>query len=167
MDEYLAQCKNIEVEIAKLNEYIYKMRYYSKRKSNSVMNDQEEKKIDTRIQILTDFFKNTTKKVKAELKDIQNDNEKLSSERDEFEYTSRINRWEVLTKNLSDVVDAYRSSQLDHSKEEKERLKSQFRIAKPEATDEELHELVHLNPYIIEVSPPPKPTAITGFNIEP
>lgn len=143
MRNFLQRCKKIEEEIKKLAEYIKKLKYYSNYKNNSILNEKEEKGLDNKIHILTNFFKKTSTQIKQELKEIHDENKEYKIENNEFEYVTRNDRWEVMTKNLSKTIESYRNEQLTHSKEEKERLKSQFLIVNPDATEEELHELVH------------------------
>lgn len=142
MNKFLAKCNLIEDEITKLQDYIDKMRYYSNYKSNSVLSDKDEKKLDNKIHILNGFFKKTSHKVKEELREIHEENKKLDIEEDEFVFNTRNDRWEIMTRELSETIEMYRVEQLEHSKEEKKRLKSQFLISKPDATDEELNELL-------------------------
>lgn len=140
--KFLDRCNLIEDEITKLHDYIDRMKYYSNYKSNSVLSDKDEKKLDNKIHILNGFFKKVSHKVKEELKEIHDDNKKLDIEEDEFVYNARHDRWEVMTRELSETLELYRTEQLEHSKEEKKRLKSQFLIANPDASEEELNELV-------------------------
>ncbi|KRH95138.1 SNARE protein Syntaxin 1 [Pseudoloma neurophilia] len=143
INRFLDKCNLIEEDIAKLHEYIERMRYYGNYKSNSVLSEKDEKKLDNKIHILNGFFKKKSHKVKEELKEIHNENQNLSIDDDEFIYNTRNDRWEVMTRELSETIELYRTEQLEHSKEEKKRLKSQFLIANPDATEEELHELVN------------------------
>lgn len=143
IQEFLDKCKRIENEILRLNEYIKKMRYYGNCKSNSILSEKEEKGLDNKISILTGFFKKMSHQIKADLHEIHEQNKGLRIEEDEFVFHTRNDRWEVMTRELSETVELYRTEQLEHSKEEKKRLKSQFLIANPDATEDDLHELVH------------------------
>ncbi|ELA47623.1 hypothetical protein VCUG_00946 [Vavraia culicis subsp. floridensis] len=143
MDEFLGRCKKIEDKIDKLRVYIHKLKSISNKKANSILSDHEETELDNRISVLNNLFKENSKQVKERLKAMQEENNQLNPEDEEFEADTRNNRWQVLTNYLAETIELYRTEQLNHTKEEKERLKSQFLIAKPDASEEELHELVN------------------------
>ncbi|ELQ76794.1 SNARE protein Syntaxin 1 [Trachipleistophora hominis] len=143
MDEFLGRCKKIEDEIDKLRQYIHKLKVLSNRKANSILSDREETELDNRITVLNNMFKENSKRVKEKLKDMHEENKEISPEDEEFEADTRNNRWQVLTNYLAETIELYRTEQLNHTKEEKQRLKAQFLIAKPDATEDELHDLVN------------------------
>lgn len=143
MNEFLSECRKIEDRIEKLNKLIQKLKYLSNLKANSIMSDMEENNLDNKVSVLNNLFKEDSSDLKEKLKTIHDENKHVNSEENEFEADTRNSQWQVLTNKLAETIELYRTEQLSHTKEEKKRLKSQFLIVKPDATEQELHELLN------------------------
>ncbi|KAK1349836.1 syntaxin [Hamiltosporidium tvaerminnensis] len=143
MQNFLSQTRRISEEINTLTEYKEKFIYISNTKSKSVLKESEERNLESQIKVLNNMFSQLSSKIKLELKKMSEENEKIQNEEKEsnFLYETRNNHWQVLTKKLVQAINSYRESQVNYNNIEKDRLKSQYIIAKPTATEEELEEL--------------------------
>ncbi|EPR79539.1 T-SNARE complex subunit/syntaxin [Spraguea lophii 42_110] len=145
MDIFLSTVLEINRKIGKLKEYLQKLEYISNIKYNSVMDEDKEEKLDRKIEAINVVFKELSKEVKGDLQNIGEGTiaEEHSETPNGFYIEIRINHWKVLTKKLSDVINEYRTIHVEYNREEQEKMKKQFLIAPPEATDEELADILN------------------------
>ncbi|ELQ73836.1 SNARE protein Syntaxin 1, partial [Trachipleistophora hominis] len=66
-------------------------------------------------------------------------------EKDSSTYNAIKEQWTTLTHNLTQVVSDFRYVQVEHNNREKEMLREQYLIARPEASEKEISELMTTN----------------------
>ncbi|EPR79540.1 t-SNARE complex subunit/syntaxin [Spraguea lophii 42_110] len=144
MNEFLNDTRKISLDIKKSERYLNKLIITCNRKLHSILDEDEEKQTEKRIEIINDLFKQQITQIKFELKEMGDKNTHLKeNSKDKFLIVTRNAHWQSLTKKFNHVVDEYRLSQLDYNREEQERLKSQYLIAHPDATKEQLDDLLN------------------------
>lgn len=139
--EVLRRVRESNRQINTLREYVKKLKYLNSLKENSVLPEEEEISLFAQIQALNDLFKNLSDQVKEFLKKVYLFLEQ-SDDKDSSTYNAVKEQWTTLTHNLTQVVSDFRYVQVEHNNKEREMLRDQYLIARPDASDKELNELM-------------------------
>ncbi|EPR79541.1 t-SNARE complex subunit/syntaxin [Spraguea lophii 42_110] len=144
MNNFLSSTRNTKQKIERLGEYLEKFKYTYKLKSQSVSTENEEKMMDNQLTAINDLFKKLSAEIKLDLKNMLEETEiEKETNTDKFYLDARMKHWQALTRNLSNVINEYRSVQIEYNNEEKEKLKGQYLIANPYATRKQLEDVVN------------------------
>ncbi|KAF7683565.1 Syntaxin-2 [Astathelohania contejeani] len=142
MESFLNDARILSRKISTLNEYTEKVKKLNTKKCQSVLTEEEENSMNAQVAALNDMFKDLSREIKEQLKAIYEQNESIRGT-NEFLYQTRNSHCKALTNKLADAVNLYRGTQVEHNQQEKTMLRSQYMIAKPNATEEELDKLVN------------------------
>lgn len=132
MEEFLKKSKELNKRIDNLENFLTKLKYQTNLKRNSIMTENEESQVNNKIKAINDLFKTEVDDIKNELNEI------LKKSETEFEKETRISHYKSLSEKLTNIINKYRYIQLDYNRNERNRFKSMYRIARPDATEEEL-----------------------------
>ncbi|WUR02187.1 syntaxin-like protein [Vairimorpha necatrix] len=140
MDEFLTNSKNFFSEVNKLKGYTLTFEHLGARKNNGYVDEKSEKKINSQMEAINNKFR----KVSTDLKNnLENSTSELSSNNVEnFEYKTKKIHVHSQTKALTSAINEFRDVQYRYKKEEEEKFKLQFSIAKPDANEKEINECI-------------------------
>lgn len=142
MREFLESVTNISNTTSKLDEYIEGIDKCILTKQNSVLNEEEENVLDSKIECLNSTFVQQSESIKEQISKLQKETELIKSEsKDKRMIEMRELNIYRLRSDLTNAIRRYQDVQCDYKNKEKSKLKEAFLIANPKATDEDLKKL--------------------------
>lgn len=152
MEKILKTSKDINVKINNLHALLVKLQYLTNSKRNSIMSEDEIADVDRKVKVINDVFKRDVGNIKGELEMLItvrrfSKNDAHSGNGDEsndfnslppLERETRLTHYRSLSAKLTSLVDDYRRTQLFLSNSENDRLRSMYKIARPDLTDDEI-----------------------------
>ncbi|KAI4291332.1 hypothetical protein PAPHI01_0606 [Pancytospora philotis] len=139
MRDFLKRAEEISSKIRRLEEYADEIHIYIAQKQNSVLNENEEDAIDTKIDAATDLFTALSVKVKMSIKKDQDetlDMKQKGGKKGIIETRELYNFRH--SRDLANVTRKYQSIQCEYKEKENAKLRDTFLIANPDATEEDL-----------------------------
>jgi syntaxin 1B/2/3 len=142
MRDFLSSVSAITEGIKKMNEYAEELEKYTLLKQTSVLNVEEERGLDRKIEITNMHFLDLSRMMKESIENLQKDTKKLSNTDKDKKI---IENQELYTFRLKDdmakALRKYQNVQCSYKQREDEKLKETFLIANPKATKSDLEKL--------------------------
>jgi syntaxin 1B/2/3 len=143
MQAFLRDSKILLKKMDMLNTYIDELNSLSSKKNNAVLTRDEEKRINTQIDVLNDKFSEYSRLIKGE---IDKNAMKLEEERNrstnpQFVDTIKIHLC-AQSKKYAEAIQKYNETLMKRSDEEMDKFKLQYIIARPDATEQEIREVI-------------------------
>ena len=144
LDDFLRRITRIKEDIDKLRAYTSKFSELQGKKLRDVLEPQEEREISGQIEAVAELFRKQSRHIKTELEGISLENSRTKNEcgEESLEYQSRNLHWQRCTKHLTMEINMFRQEQVKYAQNEKEKLRSQYMVINPKATNEEVAELL-------------------------
>lgn len=113
-----------------------------KDRSNGVIKEEDREALMGGVNGITSEFTRKITIAKLRIEELHKDNEKYKKKHgQDKQYAQRNDHFRSLTIRLADCIERFRKVQVQLSDVETERLKAQYAIARPTATEEELDNL--------------------------
>jgi t-SNARE complex subunit (syntaxin) len=126
--------KELPAEIEKLS--------HSQRQFLGAVREEDKRRLRKEIRDSTSQFTQETLGIKGSLKEVKKRNDRYKERHGENKtHEARESHLQSLTTRLAKHIESFSRMQIEFSHSEKERLKSQYVIAKPTATKDELKRL--------------------------
>lgn len=141
--DFLVFVKNTQNDLKHLETYIEELRKNLKIKQTSIQTKESEENINLRIDGCITAFSHRSSEIKTAI-------DKAAAETREYKNSNTANTYVVgmreshvlsLSKKLSELAKNFQNVQYNYKQSEKDRLKEMFKIACPEATEEQLQEI--------------------------
>lgn len=112
------------------------------RQFNGAVKEEDQKRIREGLRDAGSAFTSKTKAIKQGIAQVKKRNDRYKSKNGETkEYQTRNMQFQGLTRRLAKAIEEFRRLQVSFNEAEKERLRTQYVIAKPNATPRELEDL--------------------------
>ena len=139
---FLTSSKKVRSDLNHLETYISELDRNMKIKQNSILSKNEEENLDMRINAIVTTFTDLSDDIKIRLQETRKETEKITKK---IENRHLIDLRESHTlgqsKKLSELMKRFQDVQYNCKKREKEKMKENFLIACPDATEEQLNDL--------------------------
>ena len=135
--------KKTQNNINHLETYIEELKKNLKIKQVSIQTFKSEQSIDLRVDGCITAFTHTSNEIKNEIEKVSEKTREMKNKQNSNTYVIAMRESHVLSlsKRLSELVKSFQTVQYNYKQSEKERLKEMFKIACPDATQEQLHEI--------------------------
>jgi len=138
MSNYFDAVGEIKAALARIKENI-KILQQKQGQALTAISSEQNSKSSQEIQNIIDVTNGLIQEVKAKLKHMEDDNKEFSKKnKNSAETRIRQSMQQTLSKKFVDLMTEYQSAQQEYKSKYKERVERQFKIAKPDATQEEI-----------------------------
>jgi syntaxin 1B/2/3 len=143
MQAFLRDSKILLRKMDMLNGYIEELNSLCSRKNNAVLTREEEKRINTQIDVLNDKFSDYSKLIKGEIdrNAVRLEEERNTNADPQFVDTIKIHLC-AQSKKYAQAIQKYNETLMKRNDDEVDKFKLQYIIAKPDATEQEIKEVI-------------------------
>ncbi|KAK6090978.1 hypothetical protein P3W45_000223 [Vairimorpha bombi] len=142
MREFLKTSKKYFEDVNLLRSYTASFEHMSSQKNNGILDDKSEKMINNQIEVINNRFRKLSNELKDRLSESTTSVANENGNTKNFELKTKKIHLHAQTKALANAINEYRDAQYKHKKEEEEKFKLQYVIAKPGANEKELDECI-------------------------
>jgi len=138
MSNYFDAVGDIKASLGRIKENIKNLREKQGQALTAISSEQNSKS-SQEIQSIIDITNNLIQEVKTKLKHMEEDNKDfIRKNKNSAETRIRQSMQQTLSKKFVDLMTEYQSVQQEYRVKYKERVERQYKIAKPDATPEEI-----------------------------
>lgn len=110
-------------------------------KSSSVLDNNEETQLNREINAIEQLFKETSAKIKQDLKEMKETTDNINNYKETFMSETILSHWQALTTKFRRECDNFRKAQVKHHDIEKNKAITQARIENPDLNDSDLEKI--------------------------
>lgn len=142
MDDFLTKSKKFFSDVNQLKSYSASFEHLGSQKNSGILDKKTEKMLNNQMEAINNKFRKLSNELKDRLQEATSEISDSQSN-ENFMYKTKKIHVHSQTKALTSAINEYRDAQYQYKKEEEEKFKLQFFIARPDANEDEISECIN------------------------